>query len=174
MQTCFQHPVGLPWHVECFGGWTCGVCLTDWVQGGWVGGDAEAVPPICRRESLFFLSKEQDQVSPARRGMCGEGGGVWGGLGIAGGKCVICRYGCCFGGWLFGCCVILEVFFWGGEYNDPFRLYFVSQSSSLAPRKCSEDSCAARLASPCLLIGLACLRGAWVLIVSNRTWHAVS
>lgn len=46
------------------------------------------------------------------------------------------------------------------------------------PRKCSilfsEDSCAALFVFPCLLIGLACLRGAWVLIVSNRTWHAVS
>ena len=74
-----------------------------------------------------------------------------------------------------GCCVILKVF--PGEYNGPFRVHPVPRSSSLAPEVLHfvwEDSCTALFVFPCLLIGLACLRGARVLIVSNRTWHAIS
>lgn len=47
-----------------------------------------------------------------------------------------------------------------GAYNDPFRVY---PSLALAPevlRFVSGDSCAVLFDFPCLLIGLACLRGA--------------
>ncbi len=87
------------------------------------------------------------------------------------------------GGWVWrsvtwptiGCCVILKVFL--GEHNGPFRVHPGPSVLLAGPGSasfCLEDSCTALFVFPCLLIGLACLRGARVLIVSNRTWHAIS
>lgn len=127
MQTRFQHPVRLLWHVECFGDWTCRVCLTesaaDWRKGGW---RHRSHPFVAGR--VFSSSLKNTTVSPTRRGR----------EGVNGETCVICTVGM-GSGWVWrsvtwptiGCCVILKVFL--GEYNGPFREHPMPWSSSLAP-----------------------------------------
>lgn len=170
MQTSFQHPVRLLRHVECFGGKTCRVCNAErlLLTGEMVAGKTEAVPFFNQGKCVFVINIYIFYLSGSKR-MKTQGWSYW--------RCVNCRSSM----WV---CHLAHIWvicnpkgFLGREYNGWFRVRPVPWPFSPAPevlRFVQRTAARLRFVFLCLLIGLACLRKARVLIVSHRTWHAIS